>query len=58
MTYRGIFLVFAKCPSCKRNMSVSKNKIELPLQPVELSRHKQVEAASVGGAKAQGLIHL
>jgi hypothetical protein len=53
-TYRGRFLVFATCPSCKCSMSVSENKIELPLQLVELDRHRQVEAASVGGAKARG----
>ena len=49
--------IFGVCYMSKCNMSVSENKIELPLQLVELDRHRQVEAASVGG-ESQGLIHL
>jgi hypothetical protein len=45
--YRGRFFIYATCPSCKRNVLISNNKIERPLQSGELGRHNQIEAASV-----------
>jgi Zn finger protein HypA/HybF involved in hydrogenase expression len=53
-TYHGRFLVYATCPSCKRNVRISQNKNESPLRSVELGTRKQIEVANVGGAKAGG----
>ena len=51
--YRGRSFIYATCPSCKRNVLISKNKIERPLRSVELGTHKEIEVANVGGAPAQ-----
>jgi len=51
--YRGRFTVFATCPSCRRNIRISCNKIESPLQSAQLGQHEQVAAANVGGATAR-----
>ena len=51
--YQGKFLIYATCPSCKRDIHVSGNRTESQLQPVELGRQRQVEAVSIGGATAQ-----
>ena len=50
--YRGRFFIYATCPSCKRNVLISKNKIESPLRSVELGTRKQIEVANVGDATA------
>jgi hypothetical protein len=52
-TYRGRLLVYATCPSCKRNIRISQNKIESPPRSVELGRRKQIEVVSVGGEIAK-----
>jgi len=52
--YKGRFLVYATCPSCKKNIRISQNKIESPLQSVCADQAPQIEAVSVGGATAQG----
>ena len=52
-TYRGRFLTYATCPSCKRNIRISQNKIESPPRSVELGTRKQIEVVSVGGEIAK-----
>ena len=51
--YRGRSFIYASCPSCKRNVLISKNKIESPLRSEELGTHKQIEVASIRGTTAQ-----
>jgi len=51
--YRGRFIIYATCPSCRRNIRISSNKIESPLQSVELGQHSQIVAANVGGITAR-----
>ena len=51
--YRGRFFLYATCPSCKRNVKISSNKIEKPLQSVQVGDHSQFVAANVGGAAAR-----
>jgi|1185.fasta_scaffold56384_4 hypothetical protein len=50
--YRGHSSIYATCPSRKRNVLISKNKIEWPLRSVGLGQQKQIEMANVGGVTA------
>ncbi len=51
--YRGRFTVFATCPSCRRNIRISSNKVESPLQSAKVGDHDQIVAANVGGVTAR-----
>ncbi|MGA9843160.1 MAG: hypothetical protein WBQ25_12660 [Nitrososphaeraceae archaeon] len=50
---RGHVFVYYTSPLYERNIGTSRDKVESPLQSVQIGRHGQVEAASVGGAKAK-----
>jgi hypothetical protein len=41
--YAGRFSFYATCPSCRRNVKISENKVE-PLQYVQVRGHKQAAA--------------
>jgi hypothetical protein len=51
--YAGRFSFYATCPSCHRNVKISKNKILL--QSVEVGHHSQI--AAVENSSAQELIN-
>lgn len=51
--YRGHSFIYATCPSCKRSVLISDNKIERPLRSVQPTKHKQIEVVSVVGATTE-----
>ena len=51
--YRGRFFLYATCPSCKRNIRISSNKIQKPLQSAQVGDPSQFVEANVGGATAR-----
>lgn len=51
--YRGHSSIYATCPSCKRNVLISKYKSERPLRSIEPCQHKQIEVASVRDSTAE-----
>ena len=56
--YRGRFFLYATCPSCRRNIRISSNKIEIPLQSAKVGDHDQIVTANIGGATARSSIDL
>jgi hypothetical protein len=45
--YTGHFFIYATCPSCRRNIKIHENKMELPPQSVQVRGQRQI-AATVG----------
>jgi hypothetical protein len=51
-TYTGNFFLYASCPSCRRNIKISENRVEKLQQSVQVQGHKQTTAAVVECAPA------
>ena len=41
--YTGRFFIYATCPSCRKNVKISQNKVESP-QPHKVPRPRETEA--------------
>jgi hypothetical protein len=44
----GRFFLYATCPSCRRNIKISENKVESSLQPVRVRGQSQTAAIVKG----------
>jgi hypothetical protein len=50
--YNGNFFIYTTCPSCRKNVKISQNRVDKLQESVQVRGHKQTTAAVVEYAPA------